>query len=172
MSWLPPSQVTSPGPLRPWLAPSLSARGVDVTGLTYIVVEEIVGDVVGLSLSDWPGADPQGRLRFRVREDPIHVAVGMKTLCTFLRQHRLSVRPVEEGRSSRGRPLAIGTAFAAELRGDDAVEWTPPLDRWIPGPVYDITADAREVAKLAFYAAVTERWEQKRAESLGLTKRT
>jgi hypothetical protein len=170
MSWLPPPRRASPRNLRPWLAPSVSKRVGNVSSLTYIVAEEIMGDVVGLSLSKWPGADPQGRLRFDVRRDPIHVAVSAKALCTFLRQRGLSFRPADEIGPSRARPLGVGTAFAAEVRKDNSVEWTPPMDRWIPGPVYDITADAREVAKLAYHAAVTEPWKQQKAEKLGLTK--
>ncbi len=170
MSWLPPARRASPRNLRPWLAPSLNKRGVDVSGLTYIVAEEIVGDVVGLSLSEWPAADSQGRLRFPVRHDPVHVAVGVNELCQFLRRRGLPFRPVDEAGSSRARPLAIGTTLAAEVQADESAMWVPPLDRWIPGPVYDVSADAREVAKLAFYAAVTERWGQEHAEDLGLTK--
>lgn len=173
MSWLPPAHRSSPRELRPWKAPALVDRGVDLEGLTYMVVDEIVGDTVGVSLSPWPAADPAGRLRFRVEEDPVHVGVDIHTLCDFLRHERgmefvpISRSPTEETR----RELRIGTVFAAEIKKARSKRWARPLDRYV-GRIFDITFDAREVAKLAHYGALTERWSQKKAEKLRLAKQT
>ncbi len=169
MSWLPPVPSPPKEHRRPWLAPSLQ-RGLDVTTLTYIVVDEIVAGIVGLSLSQWPEADPQGRLRFAVDDDPTHVAVDVETLCEFLNEHGLSFVPMERATDPKARPLLIGTTLAARVRRTSATLWRKPLGRWIPGPIYDITGSAREVAKLAYYGSVADRWDQKRAEDLGLTK--
>ncbi len=170
MSWLPLPPTPPTEKLRPWLAPSLEGKVVVVTTLTYIVVEEIVGSTVGLSLSPWPAADQKGRLRFALEGDPVHVAVEMTTLCDFLGEHHLSfVPPGHAPGQEEARPLVIGTALAASVRRTDATVWTRPLRRWIPGSVYDITADAREVAKLAHYGAVTDEWTQERAQRYGLT---
>jgi len=143
----------------------------EATALTYIVVEEIVGGTVGLSLSPWPGADNRGRLRFAVGEDPVHVAVDVEAFCSFLAEYDLTfVPPGRATEQDDGRPLLIGTTLAASVHRTAATTWTRPFRRWILGPLFDITADAREVAKLAHYAAVTEEWTQERAEAYGLTE--
>jgi len=169
LSWLPPPPTPSGERLRPWQAPSLSKKRVKVADLTYIVVDETVGGIVGLSLSPWPAADHVGRLRFAVDQDPVHVAVDLPTLCEFLLERGLRFVPAGPMPEKDERPLFIGTTFAARVHRTQAKVWRKPLRRWIPGRVYDITGDAREVAKLAHYGAVTERWNQDQAAELGLT---
>jgi len=170
VSWLPAAPSPPKEDRRPWLAPALSGKGLDVTTLTYIVVDEIVGGIVGLSLSPWPAADSRGRLRFDVEDDPTHVAVHDEILCEFLNDHGLPFVPPEGAGDPDSRPLLIGTTLAAQVRLTSATLWRKPLSRWIPGSIYDISANARELAKLAYYASVAELWEQKRAEDLGLTE--
>lgn len=112
--------------------------GLDTTGLSYILVDEIEGGLVGLAVSEWPRTDEQGRLRFD--SEPMQVAVDRRAFERFLDEHR-----------EPSRPLRIGDVFAARTRPAEA-----GLDpeRWIEPPVHDVTADAREAAKIAFYAAV------------------
>jgi hypothetical protein len=110
--------------------------GLDTTGLSYIVVEEIEGGMVGLAVSDWPRTDEQGRLRFDA--EPVPVTVERAEFERFLEQHR-----------QPSRPLRIGDVFAARTGRP-----TQHLEGWIEPPVHDVTADAREAAKIAFYAAV------------------
>jgi hypothetical protein len=112
--------------------------GLDTTGLSYIVVDEIEGGMVGLSVSDWPRTDEQGRLRFD--SEPLSVVVDRRAFGRFLDEHRQPTRP-----------LRIGDVFAARTR---PVEPSLNPERWIEPPVHDVTADAREAAKIAFYAAV------------------
>jgi hypothetical protein len=107
--------------------------GLDTTGLSYIVVEEIEGGMVGLAFSDWPRTDERGRLRFD--SEPVQVAVEREGLERFLDQHR-----------QPSRPLRIGDVFAARTGPGDPLNIEPP--------VHDVTAEAREAAKIAFYAAV------------------
>jgi hypothetical protein len=110
--------------------------GLDTTGLSYIVVEEIEGGMVGLAVSDWPATDDKGRLRFD--SEPAQAAVELVELERFLDLHR-----------EQSRPLRVGDVFAARTG--------PPTNHpegWIEPPVHDVTADAREAAKVAFYSAV------------------
>src|SRR5215204_848289 len=110
--------------------------GLDTTGLSYIVVEEIEGGMVGLAVSDWPTTDDKGRLRFD--SEPVQAAVELVELERFLDLHR-----------QPSRPLRVGDVFAARTG--------PPTthpEGWIEPPVHDVTVDAREAAKVAFYAAV------------------
>jgi hypothetical protein len=63
--------------------------------------------------------------------------------------------------------LRIGAAFAVEIRRPGARTWTKPLSRWVKR-IYDITADARYVAKLANYGALADHWDQETATKLDL----
>jgi len=107
--------------------------GLDTSGLSYILVDEIEGGMVGLAVSEWPRTDEQGRLRFD--SEPVQVVVERAAFEHFLDAHR-----------EPSRPLRIGDVFAARTH--------PDPERWIEPPVHDVTADAREAAKIAFYAAV------------------
>jgi hypothetical protein len=110
--------------------------GLDTTGLSYIVVEEIEGGMVGLAVSDWPTTDDKGRLRFD--SEPVQAALELVALERFLDLHR-----------QPSRPLRVGDVFAARTGPP-----TTSPEGWIEPPVHDVTADAREAAKIAFYAAV------------------
>ena len=131
--------------------------GLDTTGLSYVVVEEIEGGMVGLAVSDWPTTDDKGRLRFG--SEPVQAALELVELERFLDLHR-----------QPSRPLRVGDVFAARTGR------RPRPGGWIEPPVHDVTADAREAAKIAFYAAVApvpsrrKRW-QHRAQSRPTTSR-
>jgi hypothetical protein len=155
--------------MRPWKAPALQNEDVDLANLTYVVVDEIVDDLVGLSLSPWPKADPKGRLRFGIEGDPVHVGVELHDLCTFLtNERRMEFVPVSRTPTEHPkRELRIGTVLAIEVKNPGSSEWKASLDQHV-GRVFDITADAREVAKLAYYGAMTEQWDHRHAEQLGL----
>lgn len=133
-----------------WSPPAL--EGADPSGLSYLVVDEIEGSIVGLAVSDWPQTDEKGRVRFA--SPPVLLGAEREAFERFLERHR---------RPPGGRPLRIGDVFAArtrpaELRDADEAEprLEPVLDpeQWIEPPVYDVTADAREAAKVSFYSAV------------------
>jgi hypothetical protein len=159
MSWLPPPRPRArQEPGSPWRPASL--RRVKTEELRYLVVEEIVGGSVGLALSPWPQTDGEGRLRF-ADEEALTFAVERDSFERYLAKHR---RP----RALRRRPLRIGDVFAVKVNEaalrqvagqlEEKTSLQPLLnpEDWLRAPVYDITADAREVAKASFYAAVTE----------------
>jgi hypothetical protein len=164
VSWVPPPRPPRVKP-RPWLPPSLSERGLgarDVSGLHYVVVDELIGDSVGLSVSKWPDADDRGRLRFDVLSGPDEVAVNRRELLGFF---ETALRPAEG--SERKRDLRIGDVFAAEVKKLGTPAWPPPLKRWL-GVVYDITSDARTLAKLAFYGAIATKLDPRQSEAWDL----
>jgi hypothetical protein len=172
VSWLRPSPQKRIGKLRPWQAPTLSESGADISGLTYVVVEEIVGQVAGLSLSAWPAADQEGRLRFPMDDDPVEVSVNIPDFCEFLNESLKSsdskfVSPKRDPDRLGERQLRIGAAFAVEIRRPEARTWTKPFSRWVKR-IHDITADARYVAKLATYGALADHWDQETANKLDL----
>jgi hypothetical protein len=142
-------------PWRPACLPDELRDRLDV--LSYVMVDELVGSLVTLTVSPWPDADEQGRVRFFARSSPAsgpgHLLVHQRELHDLLYQGWLRRDP---------RP---GDVFAAEVaaevgdrlqRGEDVVlDAHLRLATVLPGPVYDITAEARSVAKLAFYAGVS-----------------
>lgn len=151
-----------------WAPPS-SPRVAD-GAFHYVVVDEIVGSAVGLTLSAWPRLDGQGRLQFD-QADVYLVGSPVDELQMFLSEHRL---PEE----LRERPVRVGDVFAVRvrrevLRGvaeelDEPQRLEPFLDpeTWIEPPLYDVTADARDAAKVAFYAAVTPILDSEQAAQL------
>ncbi|MDQ3379563.1 MAG: hypothetical protein M3546_04475 [Actinomycetota bacterium] len=163
---LPPSGDASARP-RTW-APHGVPR--TIADFHYVVVDEIVGSSVGLALSAWPQLDGQGRLLFGTT-DAYLVGSPRGELETFLSEHRLP-------EDLRERPLRIGDVFAVRVRPEALAEIVDELDEqqrlepffapgsWIEPPVYDVTADAREAAKVAFYAAVTPTLDAEEAEPL------
>jgi hypothetical protein len=147
---------------RPWLPGCLSAPPhrltiADVRELSYLVVEEMVEDVTVVTVTPWPAADAYGRLRFDGAAEA-EVAVPTAALYRELYRGRFSRRPrvgdVFAGRVDRG---ALATASGGV--------WDEPLARLLPGPVYDLTAEARKVAKLAVYAVRSDILDNEEAEA-------
>lgn len=140
--------------------------------LRYIVVEEIVKPTCVLAVSTWPRVDDEGHVRFPLDERPHLVRVELGDLSRYLKKHRA-------GRN-RGREVRIGDVFAAAADTDalpepeseaEAHATTEPRDLdWLGTPVYDITAPARETAKIALYSAVAPVLTPEEAEKLGKEK--
>lgn len=138
-------------------------RGIPTTRLRYVVVDELFADAAELGISAWPVVDAQGRLRFPPGETS-HVEVDARKMQTFLRRHRMPRKAV-------GRILRTGDAFGFTVRaralGAFLTEHGAAQDRgrkemldpttweWLDPPIYDVTAQAREAAKLSYYAAQT-----------------
>ena len=152
---------------RSWRPPALP-RSARRRELAYVVVDEILGQRVSLVVCDWPRVDRAGRLRFPGR--PSSLAADRRALQEHLDTHR---RP----RAHRGRPLRIGDVFAVRVRasaldgaaGDPLGQHVEPIlapDAWMQPPIHDVTADARDEAKLAFSAAVTPALDPAQARAL------
>jgi hypothetical protein len=150
VTWPPPETSRPTVPSRPWepqspLRPDLGRR--NPSRLRYVVVEEVLGEQIGLSASRWPDADEKGRLRFDLSHAPQEISVARSELESFLSgAWGPGQGPLEGG-------IRVGTTFAAEVKSEQAAP-TPELNRWLANPC-DITPEARRVAKLAYYAAIT-----------------
>lgn len=142
---------------RRWRPASLG-RAARRSDLVYVIVDDILENSVTLVLSSWPEVDRDGRLRFPGQ--PLSLGAERGAMVRYLAKHR---RP----RTSRDRPLRIGDVFAVRVRAGAFDEFRAELEeqrrlepfldpeQWIVPPVYDVTADARDEAKIAFYASVT-----------------
>jgi hypothetical protein len=138
-------------------------RGIPTARLRYVVVDELFADTAELSISAWPVVDALGRLRFP-GDVTTHIEVDARRMQTFLRRHRMPRKAV-------GRVLRAGDAFGMTVRARalsafltrqevaSEPERTRMLDprtwEWLDPPIYDVTAAAREAAKLSYYAAQT-----------------
>jgi hypothetical protein len=146
---------------RPLWKPDGLALGGDGLGkLSYVVVDEIVEDAARLSVSSWPRVDEQGRLHFERTERARSVRVDVKELRRFVSAHR-AVRRRSAPRLRMGTVFAVSvdTSALPEPESDEEMreqaEPEPPHPGvWMKPPIYDISADARDKAKEAFYAAV------------------
>jgi hypothetical protein len=135
-----------PVPDRPWQPAGAGLPRDGLEKLAYIVVDEIVGEDVDLSVSSWPMVDDRGRLLLPA-QDPRAVHTEVEELAAYVN------RP--DVRAGRGvTEIRMGTALAAEVRPAGMRGARPRLEKWLVPPVYDITAPARDKAKAAFYAAV------------------
>ena len=148
---------------RPWLPAGLAAHGLtssDTAGFTYVVVEEMVEGVVDLALSEWPAADGLGRLRFAV-DTVTDLAVREERLHAEVYRGWLSRRP-------RVGDVLAGPVVREALRTSGGT-WEGPLSGLLPGPVYDLSREARLVAKLALYAVRSDILATEEADAYGMT---
>ena len=175
MSWLPPPPETRARGVRPWRPPSIG--DIETDRLTYVVVDEIVDNSVGLSVSEWPQVDEQGRVRFLDPAPARLVAAAADALSAFLAEHRKVAGERVEGLSENQRrelverPVRIGDAFAVRVdrKALETLEEVSNSDKgpfrlkdehlanpqsWMEPPVHDISGEAREAAKASFYGAV------------------
>lgn len=144
----------------------------------YVVVDDLDGALAVVVVSPWPVLDELGRLRFP-EEDSFQLAADAEALhqkVSAARRRRLGdLAPTDdpEAFEAAARPLRVGDAFQvtrafptegvlsalAALAPSDDVDSTDTPRRIVftesdGFDFWDVTAWARDAAKLAFYAAV------------------
>ena len=144
---------------------------------SYAVVEELTdGAVAGLSIQPWPLVDALGRARFEIERDPVQIDVELGVLRSFLAEHRRAWQTLGLLRPELvDRPISIGDTFALVVTPTRPPKRTisrpfgklpvrrvlteDGVEMFISGleadgvPAVDISWDARELGKLAYYAA-------------------
>jgi hypothetical protein len=136
--------VQLPPGSEPWLPSVLAQVDPDVvSALTYAVIDERDQPKGQLSfvLCGWPSLDDLGRVRHR-RDRLVEVAVLEDKWEAMLARRRIP-------EVLRDRPPRIGDAFGVMLERRNARQLLHPI-----GPVVDVTADARDAARAAFFGAV------------------
>lgn len=145
--------MTTPGdtlPTRPppWWPPSLHGAVRSAEKLRaewqYVVVEEVVGATVELMRWPWPSADRCGRLVWEDDADDQAMTAAVP--------QRLMRLQLYKPNKLRRRPRA-GDTFAIRLKATAGWDEDGPVDDLalvFPEVVYDVSADAREAAKLAY----------------------
>lgn len=140
--------ATPPGSTVVWVPEDLQAQAEDLAAFSYVVVEEVVGSLALLRRWPWPEVDQHGRLIWvadnEYDSDAAAVAVEL------LRAQLYSPNGL------RRRPRC-GDTFAVRSwaeSGGQAEHQVNDLRELFTGSLYDISADAREAAKLAYHAAL------------------
>jgi hypothetical protein len=155
--------ATPPALVGPWL-PGEPVPDAEVETLSYVVVDEIVGDTADLAVAPWPQLDDRGRLRF-----PDEESLTIRARSEDLREY------LSEPGPGAGRAVRMGDVLAARVdrerlealaREDDVAEDPPSPSAWLVPPVYDIGEAARAKAKEAFYAAVTPTLSEDQADAM------
>lgn len=143
---------------RPWRPAGAGLPEEGLEKLSYIVVDETVGEDADVSVSPWPMVDDRGRLLLPA-EQPLGVHADVETLRAYVNRPdvRAGRRPID---------IRMGTALAASVRTTRLAGGETRFEKWLVPPVYDITAPARDKAKASFYAAVAPTLDRKEVKAI------
>lgn len=140
--------ATPPDSTLPWAPEDLPAPIEQLAGFGYVVVEEIVGSLALLRRWPWPAVDQCGRLVWlgdsELDSHAATVAVELlRAQCYSPNRLRRSPRCGD----TFAVPGSAGPGWQAEGEVSD-------VRQLLSGSFYDISADAREAARLAYHAAL------------------
>jgi hypothetical protein len=123
----------------------------------YVAVDDVDDGRAVFSAVPWPTLDARHRLVFG-QASIAPFAVRLDVARAFFGANRLAPNTAQLSgdaeRQLQFRVLRVGDVFAMSARALDALRTAPTTARDLE--VLDITADAREAAKVAFYAAAAQ----------------
>lgn len=140
--------ATPPGSTVAWVPEDLQSQAEELAAFSYVVVEEMVGPLALLRRWSWPEVDQHGRLIWL--EGSEHDSDAAAVTVELLRAQLYAPNGL------RRRPRC-GDTFAVRgwaESGGQAEHQVTDLRELFTGSLYDISADAREAAKLAYHAAL------------------
>ena len=137
-----------PGSTVPWNPEDLPVPDEDLADLSYVVVEEVVGSLVLLRRWPWPDVDPLGRLVWLDGSE--HHSDAAAVALELLRAQLYTPSKLRR-RPRCGDTFAVRGAIEPTWQAEEQVSDVRQL---FAGSVYDISADAREAAKLAYHAGL------------------
>jgi hypothetical protein len=132
----------------PWAPEDLPLPAAELTALSYVVVEEVVGRLALLRRWSWPEVDPLGRLVWLKDSE---YGDGAAAVPIELLRGQLYAPSKLRRRPRCGDTFAVGGAISAAWQAEEQVSDVRTL---FSGSAYDISADAREAAKLAYHAGL------------------
>jgi hypothetical protein len=140
--------ASPPGEFVPWAPEDLPIRIREFEHWTYVVLEEIVDNVALLRRWPWPVVDGRGRLLWPggAEHDTDAIAVDLQLL-----EVQLYTPNGIERQPRCGDTFAVPRSTANRWRARRLRDLRDALGH---GSVYDISADAREAAKIAYQASL------------------
>jgi hypothetical protein len=157
-----PRHDDSAPPWWPWaLRGAVRSAAKLLDGWLYVVVEEVAGATVELMRWPWPLADSRGRLFWAAdaEEQVMTAAVPQRLMRLQLYRPNNLLRRPRAGDTFAARISSPAPGWDGELQVDDLADI-------FPGPVYDVSAEAREAAKLAYQGASSAVFDGSRNEHL------
>jgi hypothetical protein len=142
MTAVPPSSTV------PWKPEDLPLPAEELAASSYVVVEEVVGSLALLRRWSWPDVDQLGRLSWL---DDSEYDSDAATVTIELLRAQLYTPSKLKRRPRCGDTFAVQGPAEAGWRAEEQVS---DLRELFSGSVYDISADAREAAKLAYHAGL------------------
>ncbi len=137
-----------PGSSVPWAPEDLPIEPNEFVLWTYVVLEEIVDEVAVLHRWPWPVVDPLGRLQWPGGAEHNTDAIAVDV---HLLKAQLYTPNGLEREPRCGDTFAVARGAANHSRARRLRDLRDVLGH---GTVYDISADAREAARIAYQASV------------------
>jgi hypothetical protein len=139
---------TPPGSTVAWAPEDLPPAAEQLAAFSYVVLEEIVGRLALLRRWAWPEVDQFGRVLWLNGSD---CDSGAAAIALDLLQAQLYTPNRLRRRPRCGDTFAVQGAAQAAWQAEEGVS---DLRHLFAGSIYDISADAREAAKLAYQAGL------------------
>jgi len=143
-----PASAAPPDSTVPWLPEDLPVPAEQLAALSYVVLEEVVGSLSLLRRWPWPAVDQLGRL---IWVDDSEYGSGAAAITLDLLRGQLYSPSKIRRRPRCGDTFAVQGAVSAAWQAEEQVS---DLRELSTGSWYDISADAREAAKLAYHAGL------------------
>ena len=137
-----------PGSTVPWHPEGLPVPAEQLAALSYVVLEEVVGSLALLRRWPWPDVDQLGRL---IWLDDGEYGSGAAAVTIELLRAQLYAPSKIRRRPRCGDTFAGHGAASSVWQAEEQVS---DLRDLFTGSWYDISADAREAAKLAYHAGL------------------
>jgi hypothetical protein len=137
-----------PGGALPWHPEDLPVPAPELAAFSYVVLEEVVGSLALLRRWRWPVVDPLGRLVWP--DDGEHDSDAAGIDIALLRAQLYTPNKLKR-RPRCGDTFAVQAWPDSDRPDEHAVD---DLRMLFTGSVYDISAVAREAAKLAYHAGL------------------
>ncbi len=140
--------ATPPGSTVAWAPEDLPVPAEQLAGLSYVVVEEIVGRLLLLLRWSWPDVDCYGRLLWQPSSES---ACDAAAIDLGLMQAQLYTPNRIRRRPRCGDTFAVAGPAGPGWQGEQALD---DLRQLFSGLVYDVSADAHEAARFAYHASL------------------
>ena len=134
----------------------------------YLAVEEITADIVTFEVSRWPMLDEFGRPHFLATNLPQGFEEDESIALLSISAEALQEKERVHFGSATQKPIRVDDVFGVAI---DLQKWAElpevvrgqDLTTLIPSPLYDVSAEARELARITRLASIAQPLDEKDA---------